>query len=86
MTGTPPSALLISFPKVGGVAHKEKTCVCVSMENANEATQMSRIVCAGLSDGVATKYCVWLEEKKKKKLYTEFLVLEWLGVSAPGVV
>lgn len=34
------------------------------MENANEATQMSRIVYAGLSDGVATKYYVWLEDKK----------------------
>lgn len=42
------------------------------MENANEATQMSRIVCAGLSDGVATKYCVWLEEKKKKNFILNF--------------
>lgn len=58
------------------------------MENANEATQMSRIVCAGLSDGVATKHYVWLEKKKnqQRNFIVIFLVLEWLGIAALGVL
>ena len=49
---------------------------------------MSRLVCVGLSDGVATKYYVQLrgERKEKKKLNTEFLVLEWLGISTPSML